>query len=106
MNTETLSTLEYMSPETLNGSVYYKESDVYSFGVLAYELLSEKEFTKLEGFQHISSILLNKYRPPIDDLKSVPELNKLIEMCWEDNWKERPDFNSICKILSMILTKF
>lgn len=46
LNTETCSTLEYMSPETLNHRVYYKQSDIYSFGVLAYEVLLEKDFSK------------------------------------------------------------
>lgn len=46
INTDTVSTLEYMSPETLNEGMYRLESDIYSFGVLVYEVLSEKSFTK------------------------------------------------------------
>lgn len=45
LNTDTCSTLEYMSPETLNHSVFYKQSDIYSFGVLMYEVLTEQNYT-------------------------------------------------------------
>ena len=41
VNTDTMSTLEYMSPETLDHGVYLIESDIYSFGVMMYEVLSE-----------------------------------------------------------------
>lgn len=53
VNTDTVSTLEYMSPETLNQGLYRKESDIYSFGVLAYEVLSEESFMDKEGFEMI-----------------------------------------------------
>lgn len=46
INTDTFSTLEYMSPEVLKQGIYRPESDIYSFGVLMYELLSESSFMK------------------------------------------------------------
>lgn len=46
INTDTISTLEYMSPEVLKQGIYRPESDIYSFGVLMYELLSESSFMK------------------------------------------------------------
>lgn len=39
-----MSTLEYMSPETLDHGMYGIESDVYSFGVMIYEVISEQKF--------------------------------------------------------------
>lgn len=106
VNTETLSTLEYMSPETLNYSVYYKESDIYSFGVLAYEVLVEKEFTKLNGYKLIIAIVNDNYRPSLDALSKYPELILLIENCWRNNWKIRPSFEQICGLLSEISLKY
>jgi len=106
VNTETLSTLEYMSPETLNYSVYYKESDIYSFGVLAYELLVEKEFTKLNGYKLIIAIVNDNYRPSLDEFSKYPELKLLIESCWKSNWKSRPSFEQICGLLAEISLKY
>lgn len=53
LNTDTISTLEYMSPEALNEGVYRLESDIYSFGVLMYEVMSEKSFMKKKEFDLI-----------------------------------------------------
>ena len=106
VNTETLSTLEYMSPETLNHSVYYKESDIYSFGVLAYELLVEKEFTKLNGYKLIIAIVNDHYRPSLEVLSEYPDIKMLIESCWKSNWKARPTFEQICTLLAEISLKY
>lgn len=105
VNTETLSTLEYMSPETLNQSVYYKESDIYSFGVLAYELLLEKDFTKLNGYKLIVAIVNDNYRPDLSELDEYPDIRALIEKCWKSNWKARPNFEHICSALANITIK-
>ena len=99
-NTDTCSTLEYMSPETLNFSVYYKQSDIYSFGVLAYEVLTEKDYTNKNGFEFINDIVDKKFRPSLEGLKEWPVLQKLICACWDDDWKHRPNFEDICVILS------
>lgn len=105
-NTETLSTLEYMSPETLNQSVYYKESDIYSFGVLAYEVLVEKDFTKLNGYKLIVAIVNENYRPGLEELSQYPEIQALIGGCWKSNWKMRPSFEEICGMLAEISIKY
>ena len=94
-----------MSPETLNHSVYYKESDIYSFGVLAYELLLEKEFTQLNGYNLIVAIVHDHYRPDLGELDAYPELRALIEACWRANWKARPNFTLICDTLVNISMK-
>lgn len=104
-NTDTVSTLEYMSPETLNESIYYKESDIYSFGILIYEVLREEYFIDKKGFQIINAILIKKYRPSLDFLEDQ-DLKRLVKCCWEDDWKMRPSFNKVCEDLTFILSKF
>ena len=101
-NTETLATIEYMSPESLNHSVYYKESDIYSFGILAYELISEKDAFKMDGYKLIDAIVNHKHRPVLEDHMCSNELKAVIEHCWRDNWKERCTFDDICKRLILI----
>lgn len=101
-NTETMATLEYMSPESLNHSVYYKESDIYSYGVLAYELIYETDAFKMEMFTLIDAIVNKKYRPEIQVDLCGPKIKNIIENCWKDNWKERCTFDDICKILAIV----
>jgi len=104
-NTETLATIEYMSPESLNHSVYYKESDIYSFGILAYELISEKDAFKMDGYKLIDAIVNHKHRPVLEEGMCGNELKTVIEHCWRDNWKERCTFDDICKNLIKIREK-
>ena len=85
-----------MSPETLSGSIYFKESDIYSFAVLAYELILERNFSNFTAFQHIDAITNKKYRPSLEDLNDHPDLRDLIEQAWQDNYKLRPSFQEIC----------
>lgn len=106
MNTETLSTLEYMSPETISESVYYKESDIYSFGVLAFEVLVEKDFSEHKGYKFIEAVVTNGYIPELADLQSFPEIQGLLKACWSKNWKSRPSFDVICVRLKEIQTKY
>ena len=101
-NTNTVSTLEYMSPETLNQSVYYKQSDVYSFAILAYELFSEKDFTPFSGYQHIDAITNKKYRPSLEQFTDLGEVKDLICRAWDDDWKVRPSMQEICQILQKV----
>ncbi len=103
LNTDTLSTMEYTSPETFNNSVYLKESDIFSFAVMAYELLLEKSFSNFEGFAHIDAITNKKYRPSLDDLHDHPELKYIVEQSWQDNWKMRPSFEEICQRLYFLM---
>lgn len=104
-NTNTVSTLEYMSPETLNNSVYYKQSDVYSFGILAFEFLKEADFTKLTGYQHIDAITNKKYRPSLDGIPDVGDLKSMIQMAWGDDWRSRPTMAEICQKLMKAKTE-
>lgn len=82
INTDTFSTLEYMSPEVLKQGIYRPESDIYSFGVLMYELLSESSFMKKDQFDLINNILEKQHRPSLKGFESSLVLNELIQQCW------------------------
>lgn len=101
-NTNTVSTLEYMSPETFKNSVYLIESDVFSFGVLLYELFAEKDFTTFTGYQHIEAITHKKFRPSLDNVPDEPGLRSVIEKAWDDNFRNRPNMLEICQTLQHI----
>jgi serine/threonine protein kinase len=95
-----------MSPETLGTSVYYKESDIYSFGVLAYETMTETDFTNLKGFQIIFAVTNGTYRPDMNELEGLNGIKALLEDCWNKNWKNRPSFETICNRLNDILEHY
>lgn len=97
-----MATIEYMSPESLNHSVYYKESDIYSFGILAYELISEKDAFKINGYKLIDAIVNHQHRPKLENLSCAKEIKKVIQDCWKENWKERCTFDDICRDLLAI----
>lgn len=105
LNTETMSTLEYMSPETLNASVYYKESDIYSFGVLAYETITESDFSNLKTFEHIFAVTSGNYSPDMKKLEEFEDIKYLLIACWNKLWKQRPSFETICNRLGAIQEK-
>lgn len=69
INSDTISTLEYMSPETLDQGVYRPESDIYSFGVLMYEVLSEQSFMRKGEFDLIQAIVIRKERPSLQNIE-------------------------------------
>ena len=96
--TQTCSTLEYMSPETLSECVYYKESDIYSFGVLAYELFSGKDYTNKGGFAFIKNIVRDRVRPSLEGF-CFKGIVGIVEMCWDDDWRKRPSSERICFLL-------
>lgn len=98
----TVATLEYMSPETLNDSVYFAESDVYSFGVLAFETIFGREYIHLRGFNLINSIVNDKHEPNYSGFNESPQLVELIKRCVAHQHTARPTFKQIVEELEEI----
>jgi serine/threonine protein kinase len=77
-----------------------KKADVYSFAVLCLLILAgEVSYPKLSSSDLRKQISCNNLRPEL--LPTCPELLRtLIEMCWDRDSSDRPDFFEICQILS------
>lgn len=121
-----LKTWQWLAPEVIleNGEGYGLESDVYSFGVVLWELVSFRypydEFTRnprysrriidgngmeiyiLNPYDVKQAILNEQLRPSIPDYCNS-DISALIERCWDQNPKKRPNFNEIVYLLSLQL---
>jgi tetratricopeptide (TPR) repeat protein len=107
-NTEeyySLKNFRWRAPELIKDKSVEKKSDIYSFGILIWEIFSNKiafsEYSYEDPLTLIIKIIGEKLRPDLNLLKNdTPELiKKIIEACWNDDDKERPDAEELCKAL-------
>jgi Tol biopolymer transport system component len=79
-------TLQYMSPEQLNGKKADARSDIFAFGCVLYEMLSgRKAFSGSTAASVIASILEREPEP----LQTTPPLDRVIRTCLAKDPDER-----------------
>ncbi len=92
-----LGTLQYMSPEQIEGKEADARSDIFSFGVLVYEMATGKK--AFDGKSHASLIakILEHDPPPMSSVQPVtpPSLDRVIKRCLakdpDDRWQTARD---------------
>ena len=106
--TNSQSTLFWMSPEYLCDGIINEKSDIYSFGILVWEIFMEdtnpyKNVNINDYFLGNKDVVYNK-RPIINDkyFKECPEMKKLMELMWNKNYNERPDIECILNFLEKL----
>eukprot|EP01132_Coremiostelium_polycephalum_P008525 gene8525-10480_t len=91
----------WLAPEVMNGLETSTKSDVYSFGVILWELLTCKEFFgEVKFFSQLEDMVIAGNRPEIPDCD--PRFSKLIQDCWNNDPKKRPNFQQIVNSLKKI----
>jgi serine/threonine protein kinase len=97
----TVGTPGFMAPEVLLGQPYDAKADVFSFASLLYELSHSnapfwfeledkyKENARQWGYA-VTSLMVEGHRPPLDETKCGPAMQRLIERCWAQCPAERP----------------
>jgi Tol biopolymer transport system component len=75
---EILGTLQYMSPEQLQGNEADARSDLFSFGCVLYEMLTGKRAFEGESAASVIAAILERGPAPID---LAPRLERVIRTC-------------------------
>ena len=86
-----IGTLQYMSPEQLEGKDADPRTDIFAFGALLYEMVTGRR--AFEGKSQVSLIaaIIDHDPPPISSLQSVspPLLDHLVKTCLAKNPEKR-----------------
>jgi serine/threonine protein kinase/tetratricopeptide (TPR) repeat protein len=97
-----VGTLNYLSPEALNGSTVDERSDIWAFGVLLYEMLAGRRPFDSDTASGLITAILTAPTPDVDDFR--PDLPaKLTLLIHEMLIKEREErIDSVRKVGSEI----
>ena len=101
------TTLLYQAPESSpmeigQVPVISKKYDSYSYGMMLWELLSSKQlFEGLNEKMAFLKVITEDLRPDVKDIRSdfKDYLIKLMQSCWQTDYKKRPTFNDIVAAL-------
>jgi len=88
-----VGTLQYLSPEQLDGKDIDKRTDIYSFGAILYEALTGTKTFPQETITNLMKMkAINNYRKFNDyDFQIAPALVKITEKCLQQEKAERFD---------------
>ena len=101
-----IGTIQYMSPEQLEGGEADVRSDIFAFGALLYEMLSgSRAFAGKSQASLIASILKEKPRSLSEVMPmSPPTLDRLVRKCLEkdpeDRWQSARDLSDELRWIS------
>jgi anti-anti-sigma factor len=92
-DTNILGTMQYISPEQMDGVDLDNRSDIYSFGAVLYEMLTgTKTFPQENLVELMKQKVLNEYRKFEDfDFAIPPELAKISQKCLQLAKEDRFD---------------
>ena len=103
--TNSQSTLFWMSPEYLCDGIINEKSDIYSFGILIWEIFME-DTNPYKNININDYLLGNKdvvyYKRPIiidENFKDCPDIKELMKLMWNQDYNKRPDIGHILDVL-------
>ena len=83
-----LGTLQYMSPEQVNGREADARSDIFSFGLVLYEMLTGKRAFEGSTAASIMGAILERPAPSITEIAPAT-LDRVLKRCLEKDPEER-----------------
>jgi Tol biopolymer transport system component/tRNA A-37 threonylcarbamoyl transferase component Bud32 len=86
-----VGTIQYMSPEQVEGKEVDGRSDIFSFGAVLYEMVTGKRAFEGKSQLSVASAILEKEPDPITTLKPMtpPALDRTVRKCLAKNPDER-----------------
>jgi len=102
--TKGIGTPVYMPPEALLGSEYSAKVDIYAFGLTLWECVtSQVPFDDIKDSpKKIIEAVTSGSRPAIGPEIPKP-VRELIEKCWSQESKDRPDAQKLVNMISTTL---
>lgn len=102
--------LLWTAPEVMRGNTYIPKSDVFSYGIILQEIIMEDRpyganLPRLEASEILKIIQTEStdvYRPFIPDSCCPDTWKNLAESCWKEQPTDRPSFDSIVSLLTML----
>ena len=94
-----VGTLQYMSPEQLQGKEADARSDIFAFGALLYEMLTGKRAFEGKSQLSVASAVLEKEPDPVSTIQPLtpPALERIVANCLakdpEDRFQSAHDLN-------------
>ncbi|XP_018441113.1 serine/threonine-protein kinase STY8 isoform X1 [Raphanus sativus] len=102
MTAET-GTYRWMAPEVIEHKPYSHKADVFSYGIVIWELLTGHiPYAYLTPLQAAVGVVQKGLRPKIPK-KTHPKVKGLLQRCWNQDPKERPEFEEIIEMLQQIM---
>jgi Tol biopolymer transport system component len=95
-----LGTLQYMSPEQLEGKEADTRSDIFSFGALLYEMVTGRKSFEASSHASLIAKVMSFDPPPVSTVKSTatPALDRIVGRCLakspDDRWQSAGDLQS------------
>ncbi len=95
-----LGTLQYMSPEQLEGRPADARTDIFAFGAVLYEMLTAKKAFEARSQASLIAAILERDPPAISTLQPLasPGLERIVTRCLakdpDDRWQTATDLKS------------
>lgn len=87
-----VGTMQYMSPEQLEGKPADARSDIFSFGAMLYEMATAKKAFEAKSHASLIAAILKEEPRPIRELQPLtpPALEQIVKACLAKDPDERP----------------
>jgi eukaryotic-like serine/threonine-protein kinase len=105
MQGQITGTLQYMSPEQLQGKEADARSDLFAFGCVLYEMLSGKRAFEGSSTASVIAAILERPAPSVSEV-APPALDRLLKRCLEkdpeNRWQTARDLKAALELISQI----
>ncbi|RGB31809.1 kinase-like domain-containing protein, partial [Rhizophagus diaphanus] len=92
---ELFGIVPYIAPEVLRGNKHTQASDIYSLGIIINEIIfGNRPFNSRPYDEFLVIDICEGLRPNIRD-KTPEPLKEIIQKCWDENPKNRPNTDKI-----------